>query len=70
MSFLNCCSDIEKLCNKRSGEKGLGLYFFIHSRSKPRFILEYREDWGVAAADAGTLIKFCPYCGSELNLSS
>jgi hypothetical protein len=66
MDYVACCPDLEKLIAKPDREKGLGLFILINKRG-PRFILEYRKDWGVPLADAGILIKFCPYCGSDLH---
>jgi hypothetical protein len=54
---------MEKLAHP--GATGLGLLVMINKRG-PRFFLEYRKDWQVPAAEAGTQISFCPYCGSEL----
>ena len=70
MGYATCCPEIEALRNKQPGDSGFGLYFWFHSKSTPKFLLEYRKDWGVPAAEARMSIKFCPYCGSELKLSS
>jgi hypothetical protein len=65
MNYVACCSDLEILIAKPGRDKGLGLLILINKRG-PRFILEYRKDWGVPVADAGIHIKFCSYCGSDL----
>jgi hypothetical protein len=65
VNYVACCSDLENLIAKRGRDEGLGLMMLI-DKTGPRFILEYRKDWTAPVAEAGLLIKFCPYCGSEL----
>lgn len=65
MTHAVCCSDLEKLVDRKSGEAALGLLILI-GRKGSRFILEYRKDWQIPVAEAGIEIKFCPYCGSKL----
>jgi hypothetical protein len=68
-TFRACCPDLENLMYKPAGENGLGLAVMVNKRGA-RFILEYRKDWAIAAAEATMLIRFCPYCGRELRLPS
>lgn len=65
MVYAACCSDLQKLVDRKSGEAGHGLVILINKRGS-RFFLEYRKDWQVPFAEAGIEIRFCPYCGSEL----
>ena len=64
MKMTYCCPDLGKLAHP-SGT-GLGLLVMINKRGL-RFFLEYRKDWQVPSAEAGILISYCPYCGSELS---
>jgi hypothetical protein len=68
MDIVLCCSEIEKLQVTPTWEKGLGLLCAINKRGV-RFFLEYRQDWKLPAADGGTQISFCPYCGTRLQLA-
>jgi hypothetical protein len=43
MIYAACCSDLEKLVDRKSGDAGLGLLILINKRGS-RFILEYRKD--------------------------
>lgn len=65
MTYAACCSNLEKLADRKSGEAGLGLMIVTH-KCGTRFFLENRKDWQVPVAEAGIEIKFCPYCGSQL----
>jgi hypothetical protein len=62
MNYVACCPDLENWIAKPRRKKGSGLLLLLSNRG-PRFILEYRNDWGVPIADAVILIEFCPCCG-------
>jgi len=66
MDFTACCPDLEKLIGVPDRKNGLGLTI-VTAKWGTRFIVEYRNDWSIPAAEDGVQIVFCPFCGTKLD---
>ena len=69
MSFTACCADLEKWIAAADRKRGLGLTIAT-ARWGTHFILEFRNDWSIPAAEDGVQIVFCPFCGTKLDRTS
>jgi hypothetical protein len=69
MAFAACCADLGKWIANPHRKRGLGLTI-LTAKWGTRFIIEYKNDWSIPAAEDGVQIAFCPFCGTQLDRSS
>jgi hypothetical protein len=68
MDFTACCAGLEKWIAAADRKRGLGLTIVTHKWGT-QFIVEYRNDWSIPAAEDAVQIVFCPFCGTKLQKS-